>query len=371
MKKLGILLFPLLLSSCNFGGLVPSTTPKYTNDDLSSVDISSIPSDYNITEGETYYTDKKLELVVEVNGFYTALEYFTLDKENSNLRIYDNVYFYKYDFFQMMPEESDPNIYASLEKGVDKKYVEEYKSEGVDIQINVLVTGIYRLAFDLESMKFDVEHKGEITEPKYFTIETAEMATLENGGKNVVHTPMTLEGDEFKIKNFALSSKMTLSFYNINHVSWYKVTLAESLENRLAYFFVKDEKRHNQSFKMMVGGNYNISINRHTYEVNLELLNPETADYVVQYYDSESGKLAPLSPKDPSKTYLFEFVETATKDISVVSYFYNAASEKISWDIINETLLLKTNDMVFYRKAGKYRLTLNLLDLTLDAEVIE
>ena len=368
MKKLYLSLLPLLLlTSCNLSGS-RSSTPKYTNEDISPVDINIVPSDvYLVDEEEAYYESNDICLYVEVNGSYEIIKYFTIDENNNNLRIYDNMYFYQYDYFQMMPnDEKDINIYASLSDEKDKQYVEEYRSEGVDIQIDVKVAGIYKLIFDLTTMKFDIEYKGAIDTPKYYPIQTAKIASLPNGGGEVSYTQMTEEGDKFVAKNVEFDVKTSLSFHSINYVSWYKITLGEGVENKLAFYLpTNQEKRKKQTIKLMVGGRYNISIDKNTYEVDLELLNVDTAQYVVEVYADDA--LQELEPVSASTSYLYEFNYTASKDMAFAPYFYDAALKKITFTNLNTTLLITGDEFVMFKKAGNYKLTINMRDYSIDA----
>ena len=84
----------ILLLSLLFSGCSSSSTPakkQYNNDSVEEV----LPSEVDFPiEGETYYTKNDMSLCVEVNGAFEIIKYFTLDDENDNLRIYDDMYFY-------------------------------------------------------------------------------------------------------------------------------------------------------------------------------------------------------------------------------------------------------------------------------------
>ncbi len=179
----------------------------------------------------------------------------------------------------MMPnDEKDINIYASLSDEKDKQYVEEYRSEGVDIQIDVKVTGIYKLAF---------------------------------------------------------------------------------------YLPTNQENRKKQTIKLMVGGRYNISIDKNTYAVDLELLNVDTAHYVVEVYADDT--LQELEPVSVSTSCLYEFNYTASKNMAFAPYFYDAALKKITFTNLNTTLLIAGVEFVMFKKAGSYKLIINMRDYSIDA----
>lgn len=368
MKKshiISVMVAVLVLSSCGF--LNNPTSKEYDNENISKVDSSEIPSDIETSEGVDYYTSSDLELSVEVNGLYKSIKYFSLDPNNSDLRIYDDMYFYQYDFFQMMPpsSSSDTSIYASLSDENDKQYMEEHRnSGGGDLQIDVKVSGIYKLIFDLKTLMFDIEYKSEITTPKYYTIETCTLQV--KVGDTTVDHPMTLNGENFEISNVCFDIGSTFLFTAINYVSDYKFTMIEEVENKYACFFMDNRPEYRNTYaKTLIGGDYNVSINRKTYVVSLELVTDiEQASYFLKQYNE------PLTPT-AEHPYIFEMNYEASKDMDSLPTFYNIATKKVIFTPINDELFYPYEDMIFLRKAGNYKLILNVIELTIDAMKIE
>lgn len=360
--KFLIPMLALSISGCSFSGN-NQQVPSYTNDDAIIVQPAEIPDDIEVEENVDYYTANDLELSVEVNGLFKSIRYFSLDESNKDLRIYDNMYFYKCDYFQMMPPSSsdDLSIYASLSDENDKQYVEERRnSAGGDLQIDVKVDGIYKLIFDLKTLKFDVEYKSEITTPKYYTIETCTLQ-VKSGEQTLEHS-MTLNNDIFSINNVEISIGSTFYFTAINYVSIYKFTFQDEIENKYACFFLEKEQYKNTYAKALIGGKYNVSINAKTYVVSLELV---TDIESATYYLSQNND--PLTPSS-EHPYIFEMQYEATKDMSVLPYFYNIALKKVFFVPTSTEKLYAGEEMLFLKKAGSYKLILNVLNMTIDAE---
>ena len=352
------------LSGCSLMGGNQTSASKYNNENIAKAEPASIPSDIQTTENVDYYTANDLELSVEVNGLFKLIKYFSLDPNNNDLRIYDNMYFYEYDFFQMMPpsSSSDASIYASLSDKNDEQYVEEHRnSAGGDLQIDIKVSGIYKLIFDLKSLKFDIEYKGEITTPKYYTIETCTFQ-VKTGDQTTEH-PMRLDGDVFKVSNVSIGVGSAFLFTAINYVSDYKFTLAEGVENKYACFFMAKQYKNTYA-KALIGGTYNVSINAKTYVASLELVTDiESATYFLKQYNDPLAASS-LHP------YIFKVEFQAERDVYPIPSYYNAASKEVILTPIDDGLFIVSGDMIFLRKAGSYMLEINVLDLTVDAEML-
>ena len=107
------------LVGCNFGDT--SNNTDY-NADVEEVNPENITiDDFIIEEGKTYYTSESLSLMMEVNGAFLEMSYFSLD---GNKRVYDNLYFYVDDYFYMITGDYR-DIYASLGDSTDTEYAEE------------------------------------------------------------------------------------------------------------------------------------------------------------------------------------------------------------------------------------------------------
>ena len=367
MKKivclLAIVASFICFSACSF---LSGNQPKveYNNDNITKAEEIVSPDDIETSEDVEYYTAKDLELNVEVNGLYKAIRYFSLDPNNNDLRIYDDIYLYKCDFFQMMPKSdtNDISIYASLSDDNDREYVEEHRnSAGGDLQIDVKVEGIYKLIFDLKTLKFDIEYKGEITVPKYYAIETCTLQV--KSGDQTIDKPMKLNGDTFFVGNVEIELGSTILFTAINYVSDYKFTLREETENKYACFFMTQEQYKNTYAKVLIGGKYNVSIDAKTYVASLELVSDaEDATYCLKQGTDNLAASA-------AHPYVFEVSYQAEKDVFMLPSFYNAAFKKVLFKPIDNEFLISTDDgTLFLKKAGNYKLVLNVLDLTIGVE---
>ena len=246
--------------------------PDY-NADIQTVAPENIDTEHFVAEeNTTYYTSPGFSLWMEVNGAFLEMDYFSLE---GNKRVYDNLYFYEDDYFYIVTDDLK-DLYASLGDSADKEYAEEEKEQGYDIQINVKKAGIYKLTFDVDTLKFDMEYKSEIQTPKYYTIKNCSIYTLETSWVEMSANPEN--ADEFVIKNFKVQAGKSISFYNSVHTSNYKITLDEAINEKYA------SARKTIAW-VNVGGEYNIYINAKTYVVRMELLNPDTATYSCVYYD--------------------------------------------------------------------------------------
>ena len=97
---------PLVFSGC-FGGGVGDL---HINNDTDLV-ISS-PGEGQSSDAQ-YYTSKKLQLVTSINGSFKVGRSFTLDENDSNKRVYDDIYLYEEDYFKMDVADS-PKIFYQI-----------------------------------------------------------------------------------------------------------------------------------------------------------------------------------------------------------------------------------------------------------------
>lgn len=235
---------------------------------------------------------------------------------------------------------------------------------GGDLQIDVKKGGIYKLTFDLKTLKFDVEYKSEIQSPKYYTIETCTLQV--KSGDNTIDHPMRWEGDGFVVDNVDIAIGSTFLFTAVNYVSDYKFTLAEGVEDKYACFFLKQEQYKNTYAKALIGGTYRVSINAKTYVASLELSTSiESATYYLKQYND------PLTPS-AEHPYVFEVEFEANRDVYPLPSFYNIASKKVAFSPVGEEQFVVTDDgSLFLRKAGNYQLLLNVLDMTVEAKTLQ
>ena len=354
MKKLLMHLLPitfiimcsLLLTSCFGGGGIGNSAEQDYNNDISEIQPESITTeDFVCEEGKTYYTSSDYSLMVSVNGEFLELKYFTVD---GTKRIFDNVYFYEDDYFYVITSDYK-YIYAALADSSDIQYAEEERQLGEEVQINVTKSGIYTVSFDAKTKKFDLEYKAEITEPKYYTIKTCSVYNIDKGWSEM--TKNQDNTDEFCIKNYPISAGSSISFYNNLHTSNYNVTLHSSIDGKLA-------SAKKALVSVNVGGIYNVYINSKTYEVRLELTNPETATYSCVYYDGKN--FLPLAPTDGNTPYIFTCLVTIEYKYDYIPDFHTDNYNTYSLEVEASELVIRGEDDAFFKETGDFVLTIDL-----------
>ena len=355
------------LSACNLTSSGESSgiyVPKIDN----SVDLDEyVEEDYK-TEDETYYVSEYISFIMSVKGYYQTQIPFILDKDNENLRIYDNMYFYEGDFFQLMSSDYR-YIWATL-KNENTKYLSPLREQGEDIQVDVKVSGVYKIILDIKTMIMDFEYKSEIKTPYYYPFKNCEIGTLVDG--QIVFSELDVNptnSDEFMISNYQVNSGSLYSFYNkFSHTSSYKLTVAE---DSLRYL---SPTMFDTSVAFNISGEYNIYVNNKTYQVRVEVADPSKLVYdCITYYN---GEFITLSPKDATIPYIFKYEYEATSDVGgygVVSDdvpdFYTKSYTKYELTVEESNLLGRASSGDYYfKKRGHYLLTIDLLNLTLKVE---
>lgn len=352
-----IIISGISLVGCDTFGTNEPTTNDY-NADIQVVAPENIDTEHFITEeGVTYYTSPGFSLMMEVNGEFFEMKYFSVDGDK---RVYDNLYLYADDYFYIITDDYK-DLYASLGDSADLEYAEEEKEQGYDIQINVKKAGIYKLTFDVKTLKFDMEYKAEIQTPVYYTIKNCSIYT--NATSWVEMSANPANADEFVINNFSVSAGKIISFYNKLHTSNYKVTVDESINNKLA----SARKTH---VTVNVGGNYNIYINKKTYVVRMELLNPDTADYSCVYYDGTD--FITLEPYDSAVPHVFhQRIVVTTKYTTDLPKFHTEHYKTYDLTVIDTTdVLMGSGSNYYFKEVGTYDLIINLKTFEITAELL-
>ena len=333
-----------------------SSVPDY-NADVQAVAPEKITDEHFVAEDNTtYYTSPGLALWVEVNGVYLKLSYFALE---GSKRVYDNLYFYEDDYFVMASDDLR-GWYASLSDVNDFEYAEEEKEAGEDIQINVKKSGIYKLTFDVETLKFDMEYKSEIQTPVYYTIKNCSIYTKETEWVEMVVNPDNEE--EFVIQNFHVDAGEFISFFNYIHTSHYKVGLEERSQNTYGVDMGAD-------IRLNVGGNYNIYINKKTYVVRLELLNPDTATYSCVYYDGTD--FIQLQPYETGVPYVFrQRLVVETQYTTSVPKFHTKNYKTYALTVLPSDLLMSAGSNYYFKQPGTYDIIINLKTFEITVELL-
>lgn len=262
MKKI-LLIFALIitfsLSSCDLF----TTSNKYNNDNLSEVTPNEDKL-FVVDDSLNYYESNDITLWAEINGHYISLDYFTLDSNNNNIRVYDNIYLYTDDYFYMI---SNDNVdwFADLKE--ETQYAAKELAEGEDYSIIIKRDGIYKIEFDLETKKFNVVFKEEIESAKYIKINGCEICQFIND--KATYTKMIANpnnNDELMLLNYEINNGKSIYFYSIIHTSNYKIFINDDTLNIIAKY--ANKKR--QGANILVDGPINIYLNTKTYAVRIE-----------------------------------------------------------------------------------------------------
>lgn len=350
-----LLAFVICLGGCGIG-TNPPEVPDY-NADIEVVLPEDIVLDNFVPkEEETYYTSPGFALWMEVKGAYFEVDYFYLDGAK---RVYDDLYLYEDDYFFMLTDDMK-GWYASLGDSTDTQYAEEEKEGGEEFHINIKKSGIYKVIFDTETLKFDLEFLGEIDTPRYQTMKNCSVYSVASEWVEMQENPEN--SDEYYIGNFAVEAGEFISFFNRVHTSNYKVTLESSCENKLAS--VRDA-----IVTVNVGGNYNIYVNKKTYVVRLELLNAETATYSCVYYDG--SEFHELAPYDASVPYVFrQRLEVTTKYTTSVPDFHTKNYKTYDLTTLASEYLMKGNYDCYFKEIGTYDIIINLKTFEITVELL-
>ena len=343
------------LTGCDIiGG--DGTGNKDYNKDIETILPEDLPTDnFVIEEDKTYYKSEDLSLCISVNGYYFIMDYFYLD---GSKRVYDNLYLYEDDYFYMITGDYK-DIYASFGDSADAIYGEEEREQGYDIQINMIKSGVYKLTFDVETLKFDLEYKQEIESPAYYQMKNCSIYT--KATEWVEMSASSENSEEFCIKDFNIEKGEYICFYDRTHVSNYKVTLDESVNENCA---VADKT----FITVNVGGKYDVYVNSKTYVVRLVLKNPDTADYGCVYYDGTD--FVELEPSDTAKPYIFKRRMTVDKKFVSVPDFHSTAYKTYKLRIVDSDYIDGDAGYEYFKQAGTYDIIVNLKTFELSVELL-
>ena len=342
------------------------------------IDNSKDLQEYTVEDNqdnETSYVSDYIHFVREVKGYYQVNIPFTIDSSNGNLRIYDNMYFYEGDYFFLISKDYK-YIWATL-KDETTEYLSVEREQGEDIQVNVKKSGVYKIVLDITTMVMDFEYKSEITTPFYYPFDDCEIGTLVDG-KVKYDALVTNEAntDELVIRNYNATAGKLYTFYEKNtHVSRYKLTVNENSKMYLQKYIQKNSTS-DTSLVFNVTGEYNIYVNRKTYELRVEVTDPSKLVYsCMTFYNNE---FITLNAKDSNTPYIFEYEYEATHDVGgygVISddlpSFYDVAYNKYVFTVEESNLLgCDSKGNYYFKKTGHYKLTINLSTLTIAVEKV-
>jgi len=353
-----ILTILFTLCSISFFACDEGETPPQTNynEDVEIVAPENIDVEHFVTEqGKTYYTSRGFSLWMEVNGEFLEMDYFTLD---GNKRVYNNLYLYSGDYFYMVTDDLK-DLYASLDSSVNVEYAEEEKQSGEDVQVNVKKSGVYKLTFDVDTLKFGMEYLSAIETPVYYTIKNCSIYSVATSWREMGVNPTN--PDEFVMTYFDIEAGKIISFFNNIHTSNYKVTLDSSCDGKLA------SVRKTQ-VTVNVGGTYTVYINAKTYVVRLVLLNPDTASYSCVYYDG--SEFIELSPVESSVPYVFKMQFVADSDLTSVPDFHTENYRTYALTPVGDVFYVSSKNYCYFKKAGTYDIEINLKTFEITARTV-
>ena len=281
------------------------------------------------------------------------------------------MYFYEGDYFQIISRDYR-YIWATL-KDENTEYLTPLRAEGEDIKVDVKVSGIYKIVLDIKTMVMDFTYKSEISTPYYYPFKSCEIGAIVDN--KLIFTNMEINpanSDEFMVSDYdAVTGKM-YSFYNKDtHTSNYKLSVEGDSTRYISSSMFETSIRFN------ISGKFNIYVNKKTYKVRVSVSDPSSLVYdCITYFNKE---FIALTPKDEDTPYLFEYNYEATSDVGgygVMSddlpIFYNKSYQEYQLDVIESDLLDKySSGKYYFKKKGLYKLTIDLLNLTLSVEKIE
>ncbi|MBQ9103626.1 MAG: hypothetical protein IJY57_00885 [Clostridia bacterium] len=356
MKKIFRFMFALVLMLCGtlFVGCAGGV-PNF-NEDVQVVLPENIDFEhFEPQENTTYYTSQGFSLMASVNGAFLEIDYFSLD---GNKRVYDNLYFYSEDYIYAVSSDLK-YLYAGLSDVNDLAYAEEEKQSGEEVQINFKKQGVYKVIFDVDTHKFDLEYKREITNPVYYTIKDCSFYTLRTSWVEMSVNPNN--SNEFMLSNFVLQNEELIGFFSNLHISNYKITLDESCKNKYC-------SGEGILTWMSVGGTYNIYINKKTYKVRLELCDSSSATYGLVYYDGND--FFDLQPVDQSTPHLFKIRLDVDDEYTSVPKFYSSKYTDFDLTINSSAHLTKTERSAYFKTIGTYDITVDLLNFEISVELL-
>lgn len=338
-----------------FGGETPSPEKDY-NADVEVILPENITNEHFVPkEDETYYKSEGFILCISVKGNFMIVDYFTLDGDK---RVYDDLFFYEEDYLYIVTDDYK-DLYASLGDSEDTQYAEEEKEQGEDIQLNFIKSGIYKVIFDVKTCKFDLEFKSEMETPKYYTIKNCSIFTVDTSWLEMSVNPDNQ--DEFYFKNVQINTNKSIYFYNNLHVSNYYVTLDSNSQKYASY--------RKTQVTIFIGGKYNVYINAKNYEVRLELVNKDTADYTCCYW--KDNDIASLELADQNVPYIFVYEMDVEKRYDVgIPNFYNAHYQEYQLTVLPSSYLTIIVDNYKFAETGRFRLYINLKTFEITVELL-
>ena len=115
-----------------------------------------------------------------------------------------------------------------------------------------------------------------------------------------------------------------------------------------------------------VGGLYNVYINKKTYVVRMELLNPDTATYSCVYYDGTDFITLQLYESDVPYVFRQRIVVT-TQYTTKIPDFHTAKYRTYDLTVVDTMNVLMSN---YFKQPGTYDVIVNLKTFEITAELL-
>ena len=376
----------LLLLSVSVFSLVACemfSTPKDEN--LTQVDASEL-NEYQAATGKTYYKSDLYEMHSTIAGYFDYGRPFTIENDNQNVHIYDELYLYQGDEFFIAKNKARskgdflPNFdYCfELKEKADEEFVNVDVAEGDPTCGSLFVKegkdGVYKVTFDVGTKLIDLEYLREIDTPRYDYIKHCDISEIhfkKTTYKTLRENPENK--DELCILNYDIPMHASIIFDN-NLGCYTRVWLDDSYFNMARTFTKRD------LVYFSVGGTYNVYLNRKTYNVRLELANEASATYncfYVFYGGNDSADPIALE-QDQTNKHIFRLNnfnnESATgfyRNISFVSTEVGVkGTYKYRLTPTNDNIELLESDRYAFKSGGTFNIEINLKENTITANKI-
>ena len=364
---------------------------------LSACEIFSVPKEENVTEATaeeiaefqdagqgTYYVSDLYQMHSTIAGYFTYGRPYTIENDNPNVHIYNNLCLYEGDEFFIAKNKARakgdflPNFdYCfELKEKADEEYVKVDVAEGDPTCGSLFLKegkdGEYKISFDVETKLIDIEFIKQIDTPRYDYISHCDISEIhfkKTSYKTLRENPENK--DELCISDYEIPMHASVIFDN-NLGCYTRVWLSDTYFNQ-ARTFTKRELIH-----FSAGGNYNVFLNRKDYTVRLELNNPETASYCC-YYSLYGADFTSMT-RDTEHPYIFHLNNFSNRNGESGYYATirfadveegEPGSFKYKLEPQDENITRNDSNNYSFTSGGIFNITVNLKEGTVSAQKVE
>ena len=158
--------------------------------------------------------------------------------------------------------------------------------------------------------------------------------------------------DEFVINNFAIEKDTYVCFFNFVHTSNYKVTTEAGLDGKIT-------SGSGSIVYALIGGNYNVYINKKTYVVRFELNDVSSASYSCVYYDGNA--FLTLQPYESDVPYIFRQRIVVDEKYTALPDFHTASYRTYRLTVVDtENVFSAVGKSHYFKETGTYDIIINL-----------